>query len=140
MRSEPRILIVDDDDAIRALLFTVLRRRGLRADSARNGIEALEKLAERSYALILLDLMMPEMSGYELLDHLHGHPTARPLIIVLTAGGEPRPKDTSLIIATLTKPFDVELLVDTIQACLNSLDAPIPHDESAASVNPEKIN
>jgi len=140
VRSERRLLIVDDDDAIRALLFTVLRRRGLLADTARNGIEALEKLAERSYSLMLLDLMMPEMSGYELLDHLHAHPSARPLVIVLTAGGEPRPHDTSLIIATLHKPFDVELLVDTILACLNALDTPVPPAAPAASVTPEKIN
>jgi len=140
LRSERRILIVDDDDAIRALLFTVLRRRGLHPETARNGIEALEKLAERSYALILLDLMMPEMNGYELLDHLQGHPTARPLVIVLTAGGEPRPTDTNLAIATLHKPFDVELLIDTILACLNTLDSPVPPALSAAAVKPEKVN
>ena len=108
---------------------------------ARNGIEALEKLAERSFAIILLDLMMPEMDGYELLDHLAAHPSSvRPLVIVLTAGGEPRPHDTNLIIATLHKPFDVELLVDTIVACLTTLDAPVPSAPSAASVNPEKVN
>lgn len=84
--------------------------------------------------------MMPQMSGYEVLDHIRAHPSARPLVIVLTAGGEPRPNDTSLIIATLHKPFDVELLVDTILAGLSALDAHIPSDASAAAVNPEKIN
>jgi hypothetical protein len=59
---------------------------------------------------------------------------------VLTAGGEPRPNDTSLIIATLHKPFDVELLIDTIVACLHALDAPLPPVPSAATVTPEKIN
>ena len=113
----------------------------MHADTARNGIEALEKLAGQSYALILLDLMMPEMDGYQLLDHLAAHPpSARPLVIVLTAGGEPRPKDTSVTIATLHKPFDVELLLDTIVACLNALDAPVPAAASAAPVNPAKIN
>jgi hypothetical protein len=74
------------------------------------------------------------------LDHIRGYPSARPLVIVLTAGGEPRPNDTSLIIATLQKPFDVELLVDTILACLSALDTPIPPDASATPVKPEKVN
>ena len=90
MRLEKRILIVDDDDAIRALLMTVLRRRGFVADSARNGVEALEHLAACRYSLVVLDLMMPRMSGYELLDHLGGMPpSTRPPVLVLTAGLEP---------------------------------------------------
>ena len=44
MPDEKRILVVDDDSAIRTLLFTILRRRGLGVDTARNGVEALEKL------------------------------------------------------------------------------------------------
>jgi DNA-binding response OmpR family regulator len=128
VRHERRILIVDDDDAIRALLHTVLRRRGLTSDTARNGIEALEKLAENVYALVLLDLMMPQMSGYEVLEQMATFST-RPLVLVLTAGLEPRPIDTSLVVGTIHKPFDVELLVDTISACIKTVDAqsqPIP--------------
>ncbi|HWN67048.1 MAG TPA: response regulator, partial [Haliangium sp.] len=70
MRLEKRILIVDDDDAIRALVVTVLRRRGYRLDTARNGLEALEKLKNCRYSLVVLDLMMPRMSGYDVLDTL----------------------------------------------------------------------
>lgn len=119
MRLENRILIVDDDDAIRALLMTVLRRRGLLADGARNGIDALEHMAVCRYALVVLDLMMPRMNGYEVLDHLGELPsTTRPLVLVLTAGLEQRKFDTSLVVGTIQKPFDIELLVDTISGCL----------------------
>ena len=87
MRLEKRILIVDDDDPIRALLMTVLRRRGFHADCARNGVEALQLLAACRYSLVVLDLMMPRMNGYEVLDHIGKMPPAtRPLVLVLTAG------------------------------------------------------
>lgn len=119
MKSEKRILVVDDDDAIRALLSTVLKRRGLRVDTARNGVEAVARLGECRYSLLLLDLMMPLMSGYQVLEHLADESAAtRPLVIVLTAGLEPRSFDTTFVVGTIHKPFDVEILVDTVMGCL----------------------
>jgi DNA-binding response OmpR family regulator len=123
MRLEKRILIVDDDDPIRALLMTVLRRRAFRVDSARNGVDALERLAACRYALVVLDLMMPRMNGYEVLDHLAAMPSAsRPLVLVLTAGLEQRKFDTNLVIGTIHKPFDIELLLDTVSGCLEATE------------------
>ena len=123
MRLEKRILIVDDDDPIRALLMTVLRRRSFRVDSARNGVEALELLRTCRYTLVVLDLMMPRMNGYEVLEHLSQMPsTTRPLVLVLTAGLEQRRFDTSMVIGTIQKPFDIELLVDTVAGCLEATE------------------
>lgn len=120
MRLEKRILIVDDDDTIRALVVAVLRRRGYRLDTARNGVEALEKLATARYSLIILDLMMPRMSGYEVLETLGAQPeVTRPLVLVLTAGLDRKPFDQSFVLGTIHKPFDVELLVDTVSGCLS---------------------
>lgn len=119
MRLEKRILVVDDDDAIRALLITVLRRRGFQADSARNGLEAMERLAVCRYTLVVLDLMMPRMNGYEVLDHLATMADAtRPLVLVLTAGLQPKKFDTSYVVGMMQKPFDIELLLDTVAGCL----------------------
>lgn len=119
MRLEKRILIVDDDDPIRALLMTVLRRRGFHADCARSGVEALELLASCRYSLVVLDLMMPRMNGYEVLDHVGKMPAAtRPLVLVLTAGLGMRTFDSSFVVGTIQKPFDIELLVDTVAGCL----------------------
>src|SRR5689334_10534225 len=101
--------------------MTVLRRRGLHADAARNGVEALEWMAVHHYEVMLLDLMMPQMNGYEVLTHLAAQPAARrPLVLVLTAGLEPRPLDTRVVIGMLHKPFDVELLVDTVVGCMSA--------------------
>lgn len=119
MRLEKRILIVDDDDPIRALLMTVLRRRGFPADCARNGVEALQFLAGCRYSLVVLDLMMPHMNGYEVLDHIGNMPPAtRPFVLVLTAGLGLRAFDPSFVVGTIQKPFDIKLLVDTVAGCL----------------------
>jgi CheY-like chemotaxis protein len=119
MRLEKRILVVDDDDAIRALLITVLRRRGFQADSARNGLEAIERLAFCRYTLVVLDLMMPRMNGYEVLAHLATMAdAARPMVLVLTAGLQPKKFDTSYVVGMMQKPFDIELLLDTVTGCL----------------------
>ncbi len=123
MRLEKRILIVDDDDPIRALLMTVLRRRSFRVDGARNGIDAVGRLAACRYALVVLDLMMPRMNGYEVLEHISRMPsTTRPLVLVLTAGLEQRRFDTSFVVGTMQKPFDIELLVDTVAGCLDATE------------------
>ena len=144
-KSEKRILVVDDDDAIRALLVTILRRRGFTIDTARNGVEAIECLERCSYALMLLDLMMPQMSGWEVLEHIDQFGTSRPtpLVIVLTAGNEPRDLNPAYVAGTVKKPFDVELLVDTITACIaTQVDrvqlGACPPAESATSGKPNR--
>ena len=119
MNLEKRILVVDDDDAIRALLRTVLRRRGFAVDTARNGIEALEEMGEHRYALIVLDLMMPRMNGYELVRHLEEQSfTSRPRVLILTAGRQGPALHSALIVGSIPKPFDIDLLLDTVSGCL----------------------
>jgi DNA-binding response OmpR family regulator len=122
--TEKRILVVDDDDAIRALLFTILRRRGFAVDGARNGEEALVRLRSCVYAAMLLDLMMPVKNGWEVLDELATFPEAqRPLVIVLTAGGEPRDLNPHIVAGSIRKPFDVEMLIDAVSASLRTVAA-----------------
>lgn len=120
---EKRILVVEDDDAIRALLFTVLRRRGFKVDASPNGAEALERFNRCVYSLVLLDLMMPVMNGYDFLGALEKRrPPQHPLVIVLTAGGTPRNLNADLVAGTIRKPFDIELLVDTVAGLLATRD------------------
>ena len=142
---EKRILIVDDDDAIRALLFTILRRRRFAVDGARNGVEALTRLRSCVYSVMLLDLMMPMKNGWDVLDELKTLPAdARPMVIVLTAGNEPRDLDPHIVAGSIRKPFDVDLLMSTVTACMNALnerpqlpDCPPP---DSAAVPAEKVN
>jgi DNA-binding response OmpR family regulator len=143
--NDKRILIVDDDDAIRALLFTVLRRRRFAVDGARNGVEALTRLRTCVYSVMLLDLMMPMKSGWDVLEELKKLPVdMRPMVLVLTAGNEPRDLDPAIVAGSIRKPFDVELLMSTVTACMNALnergqlpDCPPP---DSASVPTDKVN
>jgi CheY-like chemotaxis protein len=134
-KTEKRILVVDDDAAIRTLLLTVLRRRGLAVDTAKNGAEAMEKLQRCSYAVMLLDLMMPVASGWQVLDYLRQMDAfARPAVILLTAGSEPRGASPDLVMGTIRKPFDVELLYDTVIGCLSST---APREQTPTCPPPE---
>lgn len=119
--TEKRILVTDDDDAIRALLLTILRRRGFKVDTARNGIEGLEQIRRCRYSLVVLDLMMPLMNGYAVLDELETLPQdQRPMVLVFTAGNTIQPLNPAIVAGAIRKPFDIELLVDTITACIAS--------------------
>jgi DNA-binding response OmpR family regulator len=118
---ERRILIVDDDEAIHALLLTILKRRGFAVDTARNGLEDVDLLNRCAYVLMLLDLMMPQMNGWEVLEHVEKlDAPRRPVVIVLTAGTEPRDLNPDLVAGTVHKPFDVELLLDMAIACVTA--------------------
>ena len=115
--TEKRILVVDDDDAIRTLLLTVLERRGFLVDTARDGAAAMELLDRHVYPVILLDLMMPHMNGWEVIACLAERPPeGRPLILVLTAGEASYDSIPDMVAGTIRKPFDVELLVDMVTA------------------------
>ena len=85
-----QLLIVDDDPMIRMLLKRVAERAGIAADTAADGAEALERLRERHYRVLLLDLMMPRMSGYDVLEKIRAMPSrAATPVIVVTAKHDP---------------------------------------------------
>jgi CheY-like chemotaxis protein len=84
--SNRQVLLVEDDANTRDLLRRMLEKEGLSVIEAENGRVALERIAEQEPALILLDLMMPEMDGFELVAELRKHEAWRSIpIIVLTA-------------------------------------------------------
>jgi DNA-binding response OmpR family regulator len=140
-----RILVIDDDEAIRMLLFTVLRRRGFAVDAAKNGDEAIEAMKRCRYAVALVDLMMPLKNGWEVLEWMASCPkTERPLAIVLTAGTTVRELSPDVVAGTVRKPFDVELLLDMVTACASVRDLEqrdgCPPPDSAAVVERRTIN
>ena len=80
------VLVVEDDGATRAVLRRALEKEGWKVSEAENGRVGLERVAAETPALILLDLMMPEMDGFEFLDGLRaGHPVSPPPVVVITA-------------------------------------------------------
>jgi len=81
-----QILVVDDTEFNRDMLSRWLERQGHTTITAENGVQALEKLDRHSIDLMLLDIMMPEMNGYQVLEHLKGDTDRRDLpVIVISA-------------------------------------------------------
>lgn len=79
------ILVVDDDVAIRSMIQTVLADEGFATAAAGNGVEALARINEERPKLILLDLQMPGMTGWEVLNHLREAQVTVP-VVFMTAG------------------------------------------------------
>lgn len=116
----PRVLIVDDDLAIRSLLEVMCLRLGYDCDIASDGDQALEKLAARSYDAALLDLMMPRVNGFEVIDSLT-RSTHRPAIIVITGAGASeaaRAETAGVVYAVVTKPFQLHSIATILQEAL----------------------
>jgi DNA-binding response OmpR family regulator len=121
---QPRILVVDDDNAIRVLLTTVLKRNGFAVDVARNGDEAVEMVVQRSYAVILLDLMMPRLDGIEVIEYLDRSAAglSAHCVIVLTAaaGRDLARLDGRRVFRVLRKPFDLSELIAEVSECVET--------------------
>ena len=124
MEKKGRLLVVDDDRAIRKLLERIARRAGFETDGAKDGAEALEMLDRADYDVALIDLMMPRVSGYELVQRI-GLRERRPIVIVATAltNGDIASVDDSLVRHVIRKPFDVSAVVAALNDAVRDLNA-----------------
>jgi len=115
----PNILIVEDDREISRLIDTYLRKEGYRTDRAADGREACALLAARSYHLVILDLMIPEIDGWEVLRRIREQGPVP--VIILSARAEETDKVLGLGLGAddyLTKPFSVAELIARVKAQL----------------------
>ncbi|HEX8552583.1 MAG TPA: response regulator [Abditibacteriaceae bacterium] len=116
------ILCVDDEPAIRDVIFAVLTREGYAVEKVPNGFAALESVAQREPDLIILDVQMPRLSGYDVCRELKGNPfTARIPVLMLTAQSAVEDKISGFDAGAddyLGKPFDVRELSARVSALL----------------------
>jgi DNA-binding response OmpR family regulator len=136
MSPTPQILVVEDDDAIRALLVAALRREPFDVHAAMNGAQALNMTQTTEFAVILLDLMMPTLNGLEFLEAFHElFPKSRSVVFVMTAGDDTalRHVPSSMVHGIVRKPFDVPQLVAMVREVALMRVAHSP--ENAAEVN-----
>jgi len=122
-RSEPgALLVVDDNESNRDMLARRLERLGHKVARAQNGREAITKIKAEPFDLVLLDIVMPEMSGYEVLEVLKADPALRSLpVIVLSASDDSSSVARCIQMGAedhLRKPFDPVLLQARINTCL----------------------
>jgi CheY-like chemotaxis protein len=117
--SAPRILVVEDDDAIRALLLDLLRDAGYTPSEARNGREGLERVAHDDPDLILLDKLMPVVDGTAFAQQYHAQPGSHAPIVALCAIREAAEWSAQIgAVAVVTKPFNIDDLLATVRAKL----------------------
>ncbi len=112
------LLVVDDDAAIRKLFERIAQRAGFEVDSAKDGVEALEMMQRKPYDIAIVDLMMPRLNGYELLQKIREIEDP-PVLIVASAAtdGQEHEFDDTLVRRIIKKPFDIDavtkILVET---------------------------
>ncbi|HUP61692.1 MAG TPA: response regulator [Thermoanaerobaculia bacterium] len=112
-----RVLIVDDDAVVREILHAALRQKALVVDIARDGQEAIDFLRQHSYAVVLLDLLMPVTDGFGVLDAMAEGTGTIVLIITAADRGVIEQLDARRIHGVVRKPFDPNDLAAIVEAC-----------------------
>ena len=126
------ILLVDDEPSIVALAKMYLEREGFRVESAGDGLVAIETVEKLRPALVVLDVMLPGVDGFEVCRRLRGEGNQVP-IIMLTARDEDIDKILGLELGAddyLTKPFNPRELVARVKAILRRIDRPAASDSA----------
>lgn len=124
-RSDPPVagrhaLIIDDDRALRGLFTTLLTRNGFTVDVAGDGRAAFDQLTRNNYSVILLDLMMPDVNGLELIARLQRDSPSLLERVIVMSGAAQRHVDRvnpAQVYDVIRKPFDIENLVSSAIAC-----------------------
>ncbi|HLY61563.1 MAG TPA: response regulator [Terriglobia bacterium] len=117
-----KILVVEDDRAIRLLISELMKTAGYDVDSAKDGVEGLEKIRKKKYDLVLLDVWMPRMNGLEVLAKLRPE-TSRPRVIVMTADNTPETLLTAVreqAYQYVSKPFQPKALQELVKKALST--------------------
>lgn len=110
------ILIVEDDVPTQNLLSALLRRFGYTTEIAAEGAEAIARLRENDYALVILDMMMPRVDGRAVIDFLATGEKTVPVIVCSAAGPRSLQELPETVVkAVFRKPFDIDQLVVAIQ-------------------------
>lgn len=116
-REQYRALIVEDDPAIRRLVEKLLTRRHIDIDTATDGRTAVEKLRTQRYSVLILDLMVPEINGFEVIEFLKEAKLKIPVAVVSAVSQQALTKlDLDVVKLVISKPFDVDEFTKAVLA------------------------
>jgi DNA-binding response OmpR family regulator len=137
MNDEPRVLIVEDQDALRAMLFTVLRHQPLAVDTAASLEAALTKVQDCDYALILLDMNLEGGDAQSFLRQFREmRPEATTFIIAVRDPNKDVFINPDQVSAILNKPIEIDTMADVVRECAIAVpppDDPLPCSKPAES-------
>jgi two-component system OmpR family response regulator len=117
MGDTPKVLIADDEPALRSLLKTNLSFEGFETLTASNGEEALQVIKDEAPDVVLLDVMMPVMDGWQVLEELSKNENRHTRVILVTAKATSESQLQGWELGCdeyLTKPFDLDVMIDRI--------------------------
>lgn len=137
-----RVLIVDDDPSVQKILYKAIRSNGLESDIAASGREALALVERNEYDVILLDINMDGMDGFEVVQALRGRNVSTPIIIV-SARTEDYDTLYGLDIGAddyITKPFNPVTLGAKVKALIRRSHASRPGEEAVLRAGPFQYN
>ncbi|ARI76337.1 response regulator transcription factor [Halobacillus mangrovi] len=140
--SKPSILVVEDEEKIARVLELELEYEGYSVVKAHDGLVGMQQFREHKWDLILLDVMLPEMSGVDLLRRIRSGGDQTP-VIMLTAKDGLEDKVEGLDLGAndyVTKPFQIEELLARIRAALRTKTAPIEDDQETISLADLTVN
>lgn len=123
--TEPRVLIVESNDALRAMLFTILRHQPIGVDTAATAEDAWQKVTTCDYALIVIDMDVPRATPFLARFH-EERPEANSFVLAVRDARNEEFLDPELISAVLNKPLEVDTLAELVREC--ALVIPPPED------------
>ena len=125
MTEPARVLVAEDDRALRQSIVAALRDGSFAVDAVPDGIQAAQRLREDAYDVMLLDIGLPFVDGWQILQEIEGR--RQPSVIVISARGEERDKVRALDLGAddyLTKPFGADELLARMRAVLRRVRTP----------------
>lgn len=113
----PTVLIVDDEDYVADMIAATLKLEGYNVDVAYNGQEGLLRAQQQPFHLIIADVMMPYVSGPDMVRELRAKERTRKTPVLLISVG-PRPQLDSSAITFLRKPFDIDAMLAVVRGAI----------------------
>jgi DNA-binding response OmpR family regulator len=127
MDNNPRVLIIEDQDLLRAMLFSILRHQPLAVDTATNVESALERVTSCDYALILIDMDIARGDAESFLRRFREErPQATTFVIAVRDTKNNSFVDPNIVSAVLTKPLEIDTLAEVVREC--AIVVPPPED------------
>jgi DNA-binding response OmpR family regulator len=125
--TDARVLIIESDDALRVMLFTILRHQPLAVDTAASADDAFEKVMNCDYALLLIDLNLPDEESVNFLRRFRRErPEATTFVIGVRNPQNETPIEAHVVDAILNRPLEIDTLAEVVREC--ALVIPPPDD------------
>jgi DNA-binding NtrC family response regulator len=125
-QDQPRVLIVEDNDAVRVMLFTILRHQPLGVDTASTADDALARVQQCDYALIIIDMDLPNSAAERFLREFEEQrPEATSFVIAVRDPKKQTAIDSSLVVAVLNKPIEIDTMAEVVRECAFLVPEPV---------------